>query len=102
MQHFNVAAGGDREATTADHHGHRLSYGMPRERATLPPPPRDLDTWLLDFVDELQRIRPHVSLRLANTIARAEYLPDRDPKKAAAAYHARQEPGLPAKPARRR
>ena len=73
-----------------DPYGHRLSNGMPRDPATTPPPPSDLDAWLLAFVDELQRIRPHVSLRLADTIGRAEYLPDREPKKAAVAYHARQ------------
>ena len=49
------------------------------------------------FIEALQRLRPHVSLRLANTIGRAEYQPDADPKKAAAAYHARHEPSLPHK-----
>jgi hypothetical protein len=63
---------------------------VPRNRATTPPPPSDLYVWLANFVDELQRIRPHVTLKLANVIGRQEYAPDRDPKKAAAAYHARQ------------
>jgi hypothetical protein len=48
--------------------------------------------WLANFVDELQRIRPHVTLKLANVIGRQEYAPTRDPKEAAAAYHACQEP----------
>jgi hypothetical protein len=52
--------------------------------------------WLANFVDELQRIRPHVTLKLANVIGRQEYAPTRDPKEAAAAYHARQAPSLPA------
>ena len=63
---------------------------MPRDRATTPPPPTDLKVWLSAFRDELQRLRPHVSLQLANVIGRSEYLPGRDPKKAAAAYHTRQ------------
>ena len=75
---------------------------MPRDRATTPPPPSDLYVWLGNFVEELQRIRPHVSLKLANVIGRQEYVPARDPKEAAAAYHARQEPSLPAKPAGKR
>jgi hypothetical protein len=62
---------------------------MPRDRATIPPP-TDLEVWLSAFRDELQRLRPHVSDKLANVVGRAEYLPGRDPKKAAAAYHTRQ------------
>ena len=75
---------------------------MPRDRATTPPPPSDLYVWLGNFVEELQRVRPHVSLKLANVIGRQEYVPTRDPKEAAAAYHARQEPDLPATPAAKR
>lgn len=66
---------------------------MPRDRATIPPPPTDLEAWLSAFRDELQRLRPHMTDRLANMIGRAEYLRGRDAKKAAAAYHTRQ--GVP-------
>ena len=62
---------------------------MPR-RSEGPPQPTELEQWITVFVEELQRLRPHVSFKLANTIARHEYLPDIDPKKAAAAYHQRQ------------
>jgi hypothetical protein len=75
---------------------------MPRIRTTPPPPPSDIDSWLLAVVDELRRIRPHMSLRLANTIGRAEYLPDLDPKRAASAYQKRHEPSLPAQAASKR
>ena len=75
---------------------------MPRDRATTPPQPAEIYAWLDQFTEELQRLRPHVSLRLASTIGRAEYAPDADPKKAAAAYHARQDPDLPPKPAGKR
>jgi hypothetical protein len=75
---------------------------VPRDRATTPPPPSHLDAWLSAFVEELQRIRPHVSFKLANVVGRAEYQLGLDPKKAAAAYHARQEPALTPKLARKR
>jgi hypothetical protein len=62
---------------------------MPRQHT---PPPRssELETWLSEFCDELRRLRPHVTDKLANVVGRAEYLPGRDPRKAAAAYHSRQ------------
>jgi hypothetical protein len=75
---------------------------VPRDRATTPPPPSHLDAWLSAFVEELQRIRPHVSFKLATVLGRAEYQLGLDPKKAAAAYHARQAPTLPPKPASKR
>ena len=55
---------------------------MPRT-AHRPPPQTDIEVWLSAFVDELQVLRPHVSLKLANTICRSEFLPDVDPKQAA-------------------
>jgi hypothetical protein len=63
---------------------------MPHDRTSTPPPATDLDTWLSAFRDELLRLRPNVSIKVANEIGRAEYLPGREPKKAAAAYHTRQ------------
>lgn len=75
---------------------------MPRDRATIPPPPSHLDAWLTQFEEALRELRPHVSTKLATTIGRGEYLPDRDPKKAAAAYHARQGGAPPAAKKRKR
>jgi hypothetical protein len=42
---------------------------VPRDRATQPPPPSHLDAWLSVFVDELQRIRPHMPEEEAEMLA---------------------------------
>lgn len=66
----------------------------------------DKTTWLVEFSEALRELRPHVSLKLAETIALAEYRDGEDPKRAASAYHRRRQPrpepsALPAKKRRR-
>lgn len=68
---------------------------MPRKQPDPPPPPSDRDAWVITFVDELQRLRPHTPIKLANTIGLGLYTVDVSPKKAAAAYHASQGGAAP-------
>jgi hypothetical protein len=59
---------------------------VPRDRAATPPP-ADIYAWLSAFEEELQRLRPHVSSRLAQTVGRAEYSADADPKEGCTELH---------------
>jgi hypothetical protein len=63
------------------------------------------DEWLDQFSDELITLRPHVSHKLARTLALQAYAADAHPRGAARDYHARQTPAAPvvaaAKPAKR-
>lgn len=49
----------------------------------------DRHSWVMDFSEALCELRPHLSLKLAATVALTEYRGGKDPKKAAAAYHRR-------------
>jgi hypothetical protein len=67
---------------------------MPRRPATTPPKPSRRDEWLAEFIDELERLRPHLKSefginRVAKTTAVREYAahPDDDPKATARAFH---------------
>jgi hypothetical protein len=46
----------------------------------------DRDTWCDRFVDELKKLRPHVSKRLARTLALHQYKADDHPRDAARRY----------------
>ena len=59
------------------------------------------DDWLDQFTDELIKLRPHVSHRLARTLALQAYAADAHPRTAAREYHARQQPAAPAVAAKR-
>jgi hypothetical protein len=59
------------------------------------------DDWLDQFSDELIKLRPHVSHRLARTLALHAYAADAHPRTAAREYHARQQPATPAVVAKR-
>jgi len=50
------------------------------------------DDWLDQFSDELIKLRPHVSHKLARTLALHAYAADAHPRTAAREYHARQQP----------
>jgi len=52
----------------------------------------DRDRWCDDFSDELIKLRPHVSGKLARTIALHHFDAKAHPRVAAREYHARQEP----------
>jgi hypothetical protein len=54
------------------------------------------DDWLDQFSDELIKLRPHVSHRLARTLALQSYAADAHPRTAARDYDARQRPAAPA------
>jgi hypothetical protein len=62
----------------------------------------DRDAWCDDFSDELIKLRPHISHKLARTMALHHYDAKAHPRVAAREYHKRQEPGLPATPAGKR
>jgi hypothetical protein len=62
----------------------------------------DRDAWCDDFGDELIKLRPHISHKLARTMALHHYDARAHPRVAARDYHKRQEPGLPTKPAGKR
>jgi len=53
------------------------------------------DEWLDQFSDELIKLRPHVSHKLARTLALHAYAADAHPRTAARDYHARQQPAAP-------
>jgi hypothetical protein len=57
----------------------------------------DRDNWLSAFADELQRLRPHLSDKVARVIAMSQYGPDKDPVTAARDYHTAQGGEVPAK-----
>jgi hypothetical protein len=59
------------------------------------------DDWLDQFSDELIKLRPHVSHRLARTLALQAYAADAHPRTAAREYHARQTPAAPVVAAKR-
>ena len=50
--------------------------------------------WTNDFIIELQRLRPHLSLKMLTAFATMRWPSDKDgdPKASAAAYHASQRP----------
>jgi|EndMetStandDraft_4_1072995.scaffolds.fasta_scaffold31171_2 hypothetical protein len=50
------------------------------------------DEWLDQFSDELIKLRPHVSHKLARTLALHAYVAAAHPRTAAREYHARQQP----------
>jgi hypothetical protein len=75
---------------------------VPRNRAITSPSPTQLDAWLTQFEDALQQLRPHMSHKLVTVVGRSEYATGRDPKEAAAAYHARQRGTEPAPPQKRK
>jgi hypothetical protein len=54
------------------------------------------DDWLDQFSDELIKLRPHVSHKLARTLALNAYAAEAHPRTAARDYHARQQPAPPA------
>ena len=62
----------------------------------------DRDSWCDDFVDELIKLRPHVSHKLARTMALHLFDVKEHPRVKAREYHKRQEPSLPAKAASKR
>ena len=53
------------------------------------------DEWLDQFSDELIKLRPHVSHKLARTLALHTYNQSAHPREAAREYHARQTPAPP-------
>jgi hypothetical protein len=53
----------------------------------------DRDAWCDDFSDELIKLRPHISHKLARTMALHHYDAKAHPRVAAREYHKRQEPG---------
>ena len=53
------------------------------------------DEWLDQFSDELIKLRPHVSHKLARTLALHAYSASAHPREAARDYHARQTPAPP-------
>ncbi|MCW5656203.1 MAG: hypothetical protein KIT60_00745 [Burkholderiaceae bacterium] len=59
------------------------------------------DDWLDQFSDELIKLRPHVSHRLARTLALQAYAADAHPRTAARDYHARQSAAAPVAAAKR-
>jgi hypothetical protein len=59
------------------------------------------DDWLDQFTDELIKLRPHVSHKLARTLALQCYGEQEHPRVAAREYHARQQPAPAARPAKR-
>lgn len=59
------------------------------------------DEWLDQFTDELIKLRPHVSHRLARTLALQLYAEQDHPRVAARDYHARQQPAPAAKRVKR-
>jgi hypothetical protein len=59
------------------------------------------DDWLDQFSDELIKLRPHVSHKLARALALHAYAADAHPRTAAREYHARQQPAAPAVLAKR-
>ena len=59
------------------------------------------DDWLDQFSDELIKLRPHVSHKLARTLALHAYASEAHPRTAAREYHARQQPAAPAVVAKR-
>ena len=60
------------------------------------------DAWVLSFVNELRRLRPHLTERPAWTIALALYRADADPARAARTYHKRMLPEPAPSPAKKR
>ena len=66
----------------------------------------DRDRWCDDFVDELIKLRPHVSHKLARTLALHQYDAKEDPRDKARQYDKAQRGGdqkstEPAKPRRK-
>jgi hypothetical protein len=59
------------------------------------------DDWLDQFSDELIKLRPHVSHKLARTLALQAYSDSAHPRTAARDYHARQTPAATAAVAKR-
>jgi len=59
------------------------------------------DEWLQQCEDELRKLRPHLSSKLAGTLALQLYSTQEHPRVAASEYHARQQPPAPA-PAKKR
>ena len=57
------------------------------------------DEWVDQFRDELIKLRPHVSDRLAHTLALHAFDAKEHPRVAAREYHAKQQPAPPPKPA---
>ena len=57
---------------------------------------------MLEFVEALRKLRPHLSQRSAWTLALTEYKPDVDPATAARDYHKRMQPEPAAAPAKKR
>ncbi len=53
------------------------------------------DDWLDQFSDELIKLRPHVSHKLARTLALQADAADAHPRSAARDYPARQTPAAP-------
>lgn len=62
----------------------------------------DRHAWVMDFSEALRELRPHLSLKLAATVALTEYRAGQNPKKAAAAYHRRHGTEPLAAPAKKR
>lgn len=54
------------------------------------------DEWLSQFTDELIKLRPHLSHKVAHTLALQAYSAQEHPRVAAREYHARQQPPKPA------
>jgi hypothetical protein len=59
------------------------------------------DEWLQQFEDELKKLRPHLTDKVAYTLALQAYDGKEHPRVAAREYHKRQQPPAPA-PARKR
>ena len=59
------------------------------------------DEWLDQFSDELIKLRPHVSHKLARSLALHSYSESAHPREAARDYHARQTPAAPVVAAKR-
>jgi hypothetical protein len=62
----------------------------------------DRDAWCDQFSDDLKKLRPHVSERLARTLALYQFDAKAHPRVAAREYHKRQEPGSAPKPSAKR
>jgi hypothetical protein len=62
----------------------------------------DRDEWCDQFSDELKKLRPHVSDRLARTLALHAFDANEHPRVAAREYHKRQVPAPPPKRAGKR
>jgi hypothetical protein len=60
------------------------------------------DDWMSDFMDELMKLRPHLSLKFATTLALQHYSPKARPRVAAREYHAGQLNQTAAVPAKKK